>query len=92
MKSTKKLYGVNPSHFDHMLYWEALKEKIVLSEVVMKTIHEEATEMVYGSKEYDELYRIYKETEEAKKYNQKLINERKNYAKNKTNERVKLSH
>ncbi len=92
MKSTKELYRVNPDHFDHMTYWEALKEKIALSEKVMKMIHQEATEMIYGSKEYDELYEIYKTTEKAKIYNSKLIFERKKYAKNKTNKGECLSH
>ena len=64
----------------------------MLSEIVMKTIHKEATEMVYGSKEYDELYEIYKTTEKAKIYNSQLIFERKKYAKNKTNKGECLSH
>ncbi len=92
MKKTIDLYGVNPSYFDYMLYWEAIREKIILSEKVMKDIHKEATEMIYGSEEYNERYEIYRETEEAKKYNQGLINERKKYAKNKANKGINLSH
>ena len=77
--TTKELYRVDPDHFDHMTYWEALHEKIALSEIVMKAIHDEATDMTYGSKEYDKLYEIYQTTNKGKAFNEALINERKKY-------------
>jgi len=83
MKTTLELYGVEPDHFDHMTYWTALKEKIKLSTEMMKTIHDEASTMTYGSEKHDQAYETYKTTQRAKKYNQELIKERKRYAKNK---------
>ncbi len=77
--STKELYRVEPSHFDHMTYWEALREKVKLSEIVMKQIHDEASGMTYGSTEYDKLYEIYQTTNKGKVFNQDLINERKKH-------------
>ncbi len=87
MKTTLELYGVNPDHFDHMTYWTAVKEKVTLSEKMMKTIHDKTSTMTYGSEEYDELYEIYKTTEKAKEYNKDLLFERKKYAKSKKNKR-----
>ena len=83
MKTTLELYRVKPDHFDYMLYWDAIRSKIRLAEKAMEAIHDKTSTMTYGSEKYDELYEIYKASEKAKKYNQELIKERKQYAKNK---------
>ena len=70
-----------------MAYWEALKEKVALSEKVMKEIHTEATEMTYGSEPYDKLYAIYQTTDKAKRHHVALINERKKYENNSSKKR-----
>ncbi len=83
MKATTDIYRVKPTHFDHMTYWEALREKIKLADISMKAIHDEASTLTYGCAEYDRLFDIYQTASESKRFNEFLLNERKQYAKNK---------
>jgi len=74
--TTKELYGVEPDHFDNMLYFDALVEKKKLAKQVMKDKTKESTNLHAFSKEYNKNYEIYTNARKSITYNNDLIEER----------------
>jgi hypothetical protein len=76
-KSTESLYGVKPSYFEKMTYFEAVKEKIRLAK---KRINELVYHTKKTKKNYNEINEQINQCLKAKEFNENLLNE---YLKNK---------
>jgi predicted nuclease with TOPRIM domain len=71
-KSTESLYGVKPSHFEKMTYFEAVKEKIRLAK---KRINELVYHTEKTKDNYNEVNEQINQCLKAKEFNKDLLNE-----------------
>ena len=75
------LYGVEPDHFDQMLYFDALVEKKKLARAMMEKKTEDSKSLHHDSDKYNKNYDIYTDSRKSIDYNDGLIQERINLKK-----------
>lgn len=75
-KSTQSLYGVEPYYFEHMMYFQAIEEKVKLAKKRIKEINSKI-DYKLPDEEYKELCRQLNECEKAKEFNKTLLKEYK---------------
>ena len=76
-----QLYGVEPDHFDNMLYFDALAEKKALARLMMEQKTKDSKSLHHDSDQYNKNYDIYTDSRKSIDYNDGLIQERRNLVK-----------
>lgn len=75
-KSTASLYGVEPCYFENMKYFEALEAKVILVKKRIKEINEKL-DYNLPDDEYQDFNEQLRLCENARNFNEKLLNEYK---------------
>ena len=81
-KSTEALYGVSACYFENLSYFDAIAEKIKLSQKKISEINS-TVDYKMPDTEYRDLNRQINECQKALSFNNNLINEYKLHCKNK---------